>query len=96
MNLRQKAKNYKRMYERYAPKKPYPVVFKSERELNHYKPNVSINMAETYYAEYAPELVKYYAVSDILAAIRPIITEKLKEKRDIYTGNIIYSVDIWI
>lgn len=96
MNLRQKAKHYKMLYESYSPKKPYPVIYKSERGLKHYKQNVTINMVEQHYAEYAPELVKYYVASDILAAMRPIITENIKEERDKYTGNIIYSVDVWL
>lgn len=97
MNLRQKAKRFKKLYEESLPKKPYPVIYKSERGLKHYKQSTSfISIANEDYTEYAPDLVNHYAVTELLDGIRPIITKNIKEERDRYTGNIIYSVDIWI
>ena len=57
MNLRQKAKHFKKLYEDALPKKPYPVIYETQRA-QHYRIRHAIDYREIAYVESSPTLLK--------------------------------------
>ena len=95
MNLRQKAKHFKKLYESGLPKKPYPIIHETH-ESRHYKVQFAAHEVEIACAQSDTSLYKTMVVNGILEELRPIIRENLKQERDFYIGKIIYSLDIWV
>lgn len=95
MNLRQKAKRYKKLYEDILPKKPYPVVY-VERGAKHYKARTFAHERELAYAEIEPQVLKSNIEIAILRELKPFIWDNLKKEEDQYTGETIYTLDVWM
>lgn len=97
MNLRQKAKRFKKLYEEIIPKKPYPVVYKTTLP-KHYRIQKSIDARDLYNSQDNLQLLKTIIANGILQELRPLIVNNLKVERergeyfDIYR----YSLDIWM
>jgi hypothetical protein len=94
MNLRQKAKHFKKLYEDALPKKPYPVIHETHRA-KHYKAYHMVDKREIDYAP-SPQLLQTQIENSILRELRPIIRDNLKAEKDLYTNKIIYSLDVWM
>lgn len=94
MNLRQKAKRFKKLYEDALPKKPYPVTYEKHRA-KHYRVRHMVDKREI---DYAPslQLLQTQIENSILRELRPLIRDNLIEEKDLYTNKIIYSLDIWM
>lgn len=88
MNLRQKAKRFKRLYEQGLLKKPYPVEFRYV-DLQHYKTQT--------FVERWDDIPMYRIEDKLIQNIRDILKDniKLEEDTDIYDRKI-YSLDIWM
>lgn len=95
MNLRQKAKRYKKLYEDILPKKPYPVVY-VERAEKHYRVCREVSERELAYADVNPQRIRNSIENSIIRELRPYIWNNLKTEKDSYTGAIIYSLDVWM
>lgn len=95
MNLRQKAKHFKKLYEEGLPKKPYPVI-RETYSVKHRRVRVAIDKIETVYGEQRPQMLQSHIENEILKAIRPIIWDNLIAEQDPYTGKIIYTLDLWM
>ena len=94
MNLRQKAKHFKKLYEDALPKKPYPVIYET-RGAKHYRVRNMMDEREIAYAPLEPQLLKTHIENAILRELRPLIWDNLKAEKDLYTDKIIYSLDVW-
>lgn len=94
MNLRQKAKRFKKLYEDALPKKPYPVIYESHRA-KHYRVRHMIDKREIAYAP-SPQLLQTQIENSILRELRPLIRDNLIAEKDLYTNKIIYSLDFWM
>lgn len=94
MNLRQKAKHFKKLYEDALPKKPYPVIYGSCRA-KHYRVQRMIDKREIAYAP-SPQLLQTQIENSILRELRPLIRDNLIAEKDLYTNKIIYSLDVWV
>ena len=92
MNARQKAKHFKRLYEEALPKKPYPVVYKTQLP-EHYRILQTIDERDVY--DGIPQLLKTYIENKILGELRPLISEHIKTERDLRTDKYRYWLDIW-
>jgi len=95
MNLRQKAKHFKKLYEDALPKKPYPVVY-STHGVKHYRICDTIDEEDIAYAQQTPQLLKLHIENGILRGLRPVIWDNLKVEKDSHTNKFIYSVDVWM
>ena len=95
MNLRQKAKHFKKLYEDVLPTKPYPVIYET-RGTKHYRVCNMVDEKDIAYAQQTPQLLKTHIENGILRELRPIIWDNLKAEKDLYTDKIIYSLDVWI
>ena len=94
MNTRQKAKYWKRLYEKTLPKKPYPVVYQTISP-KHYRVQHLMDARDVFYAP-SPEMLKSHIENGILRELRPLIWDNLKAERDLYAEKYIYTLDIWI
>ena len=92
MNLRQKAKHFKRLYEEGLPKKPYPVIHETH-SAKHYKAHYMIDEREIACSE-QPELLESEIVNSIIRELRPAIQDRLKAEKDPYSNKVIYSLDV--
>ena len=95
MNARQKAKHFKRLYEKTLPMKPYPIVFETHSE-KHFRANFMLDTRDVVYGQENPTLLKQHIENKILQEIRPIVWDNLKAEKDKYTSNVIYTLDIYI
>lgn len=95
MNLRQKAKHFKKLYEDALPKKPYPVIHETHSG-KHYKVRSMFDERDIAYAQQTPQLLKTHIENGILRELRPVIWDHLKAEKDLRTGKIIYSLDVWM
>jgi len=95
MNLRQKAKHFKKLYEDALPTKPYPVIYET-RGAKHYRVHNMVDERDIAYAQQTPQLLKTHIENGILRELRPIIWDNLKTEKDLYTDKIIYSLDVWM
>ena len=95
MNARQKAKHFKRLYEISLPKKPCPIVFKTHNA-KHFRASFMLDVRDVVYGQENPTLLKQHIENRILQEIRPIVWDNLKAEKDIYTSNVIYTLDFWI
>lgn len=95
MNLRQKAKRFKKLYEESLPKKPYPVVH-STTSLKHYKVQQSIDSRDILYIQDDLQIMKSVIENRILQELRPLIFDNLIVEHDLYTDTYRYSLDIWM
>lgn len=96
MNLRQKAKRFKRLYENELfLKKPYPVKYEMHNA-KHYRVQFATHEAEILCAQQELNLYETQVVNGILNELRPIVRDNLKTERDLYIGKFIYSLDIWV
>lgn len=96
MNLRQKAKHFKRLYEEALPKRPYPVVIKTLHP-KHYKIQKSI--AKENYTFYGPEMFDHLRdciINDITRQLKPIVSDHVKTQENKDMNTIEYSMDIWV
>lgn len=94
MNLRQKAKHFKKLYEYALPKKPYPVIYETHRA-KHYRIRHMVDKSEIAYAP-SSQLFQTHIENNILRELRPLIRDNLIEEKDLYTNKIIYSLDVWM
>lgn len=94
MNLRQKAKRFKKLYEDALPKKPYPVIYETHRA-KHYRIRHMVDKSEIAYAP-SSQLLQTQIENGILRELRPVIRDNLKAEKDLYTDKIIYSLDVWM
>ena len=95
MNARQKAKHFKKLYEDALPKKPYPVIYETH-SATHYRVCNMVDERDIVYAQQTPQLLKTHIENGILREMRPLIWERLKAEKDIYSDKVIYSLDFWI
>ena len=95
MNLRQKAKRFKRLYEEKI-RQPYPVVFKTTKELKHYNVCRILTEDEFFNMRRTSDLLVARIENDILNELKPIIKENIKQETDFYTGQLKYTVNIWL
>lgn len=95
MNLRQKAKRFKRLYEESLPKKPYPVVYKTTLP-KHYRVQQFIDVRDIYNSQENPQLLKTIIENRILQELRPLIWDNLRVEKDEYIDKYRYSLDIWV
>ena len=93
MNLRQKAKHFKRLYEAKL-KKPYPIIYKTN--LPHYKILQMVDARDIVCTQDDAQLRRTVIENRILQKLRPLIWENLKIEKDLYSGNYKYSLDIWV
>ena len=96
MNLRQKAKHFRRLYEEALPKRPYPVVIKTELPY-HYKIKKSI--AKENYTFYVSEMFDHlrdHIISDMTRQLKPIVSDHVKTQENRDMNTIEYSMDIWV
>lgn len=94
MNVRQKAKHFKKLYEDALPKKPYPVVFKTV-PLRHYRAEQFIDIADIAYLQGNPQLLRTQVENRILQEIRPLIWNNIKSERSSYSNKCRYWLDVW-
>lgn len=94
MNLRQKAKRFKRLYEEMR-RQPY-VVFKTTKELKHYKACKILTEDEFFNMQRTPDLLVARIENDILNELKPVIKENIKQETDFYTGKLKYTLNIWL
>lgn len=94
MNLRQKAKHFKKLYEDALPKKPYPVIHETHRA-KLYRVRKMVDKRDLAYAP-SPQLLQTQIENSILRELRPVIRDNLKAEKDLYTDKIIYSLDVWM
>jgi len=94
MNLRQKAKRFKKLYEDALPKKPYPVIYETHRA-KHYRIRHMVDKREIAYAP-SPQLLQTSVENNILRELRPLIRDSLIAEEDLFTNKIIYSLDVWM
>ena len=95
MNLRQKAKRFKKLYENTLPKKPYPVIYEACSE-KHYKVCCMVDKRDIVDSPQAHQSLKTHVENGILRDLKPIIWDNLKAEEDLYTDKIIYSLDVWM
>ncbi len=95
MNLRQKAKHFKRLYEEALPKKPYPVVYKTILP-KHYRISQLMDARDIAYAQDSPQLLKTHIENRMLQELRPLIWDNLKTEKDLYSDKYEYYLDIWV
>lgn len=95
MNLRQKAKHFKRLYEESLPQKPYPVVIKTILP-KHHRVQLLMDIRDIAYLQDNPQLLKTHIENRILQELRPLIWDNLITEQDTYTCKYRYSLDIWI
>ena len=93
MNLRQKAKHFKRLYEESLPQKPYPVVIKTILP-KQYRVQLLMDIRDIIYLQDNPQLLKTHIENRILQELRPLIWDNLITEQDIYKYR--YSLDIWM
>ena len=94
MNLRQKAKHFKKLYEDALPKKPYPVIYETHRA-KHYRIRHMVDKSEIAYAP-SSQLLQTQIENGILRELRPLIRDSLIAEEDLFTNKIIYSLDVWM
>jgi hypothetical protein len=95
MNLRQKAKHFKKLYEEGLPKKPYPVIH-TANDLKHYKAQYIINERDLVQMQQQSVLYETEMVNSMLRQLKPIVRSNIKAEKDLYTDKVIYSLDIWM
>lgn len=95
MNLRQKAKRFKKLYEEGLPKKPYPVVHQTMLP-RHYRAQLAVDMCDVNEMQTDPELLRIYIENKMLEELRPIIRDNIKTEENRYTNKYICSLDIWM
>lgn len=95
MNLRQKAKRFKRLYEDALPRKPYPVVIKTAHN-KHFRARYTLDHADMKYALDNPVLLKTHIENRILNELRPIIWDNLIVEKDEKTDKYIYTLDVFM
>lgn len=95
MNLRQKAKLFKKLYENGLPKKPYPVVYASKMP-RHFRIEQFVDMTDISCAQDNTQMLKTHIENKIFQLLKPLIWENLKTEKDFYTGKMMYRLDIWI
>ena len=96
MNLRQKAKHFKRLYEEALPKRPYPVVIKTWQP-KHYK--VTKSIAKENHTFYGPEMFDHlrdHIISDMTRQLKTIVSDHVKTQENRDMNTIEYSMDIWV
>ncbi len=94
MNARQKAKKFKRLYEKALPKKPYPVMYKTLLP-KHYRISQMIDARDIADSPDTPQLLKIHIENKILQELRPLIWDNLKTEKDSYSDKYKYWLDIW-
>lgn len=96
MNLRQKAKRFKRLYEEALPRKPYPVVIKTAHN-KHFRARYTLDRTDNMrYALDNPVLFKTHIENRILNELRPIIWDNLITEIDEKADKYIYTLDVFM
>ena len=95
MNLRQKAKRFKRLYEMGLPRKPYPFEIKTSYT-KHYRARYMLDHADMKYWMDNPVLLKTHIENRILNELRPIIWDNLIAEKDEKTDKCIYTLDVFM
>lgn len=96
MNARQKAKHYKRLYERCKATVPIHIV--DESKLNHIKAKHMIpkDYLISCCMHDGVEAVRGEIVNNLMYQLKPYIQESMMCETDEYTGNNVYTADIWL
>lgn len=92
MNLRQKAKRFKKLYEESLPKKPYPVVYKTISP-KHYRVQQIIDTRDMLDN---PQLMKTLIKNRILQELSPLIWDNIIIEKYEHIDKYRYSLDIWM
>ena len=94
MNARQKAKHWKRLYEEKLPKKPYPIMYQSIGEYQHYKAHYSMprNNMSFFNADDLEEVV----CRQLLSQLKPLVKKKMERFEDPEMGSVWYDLDIYM
>lgn len=95
MNLRQKAKRFKRLYEMGLPKKPYPIVIKTSHT-KHFRARYMLDHTDMRYGIDDPVLLKTHIENRILNELRPIIWDNLITEIDEEADKYIYTLDVFM
>lgn len=95
MNLRQKAKRFKKLYEESLPKKPYPIVYKNI-PLKHYRIQQLIARNDIHSLQTDQQLMKTLIENRILQKLRPLISDNLIVEKDYYRDSYRCTLDIWM
>lgn len=95
MNLRQKAKHFKKLYEQGLPKKPYPVIYQTHN-IKHYKAQFPMKNNDAIYMQNNPSLLKTHIENRMLQELRPLVWDNLKAETDLYSNKVIYTLDVWM
>ncbi len=93
MNLRQKAKHFKRLYEQTLPKTH--LVAAHVISPKHYSITQMIEAKDIDYLRDNPQL-KTHIENRILQELRPLLWDNLTTERDMYSGKYRYQLDIWL
>ena len=95
MNTRQKAKHYKRLFEetKLLPNPKVTVTLPKHYKAQHMEYR---GYADSFYTQGFGKILEESEIDILLSQIRPFIKQNAKVERDKYTGNYIYTVDIWL
>lgn len=94
MNLRQKAKHYKRLYEQTLPKSD--LVKTHVMFPKYYRITQLIETRDINYLKDNPQMLKTHIENRILQELRPLLWNNLKTERDMYSDRYRYTLDIWL
>lgn len=90
MNLRQKAKHFKRLYEQ---KKPFPVVYEYVQPI-HYKAVYS-ELGDVNTIAYS-ELHRQNALRHLISQAQDVLKDSMIENYDAELDRTVYTLDIWL
>ena len=96
MNLRQKAKRFKRLYEETLRKHTECHVVHEHILPKHYKAQLLISQRDIIDFQDNPQLLKTYAINRILQELEPLVSDHIVTERDSYMDGYRCTLDIWI
>jgi hypothetical protein len=97
MNARQKAKHYKKLYERLLPREPYIINTYDSVPMEHHKIACLVSMSKIAHdLQDKPLLLKTLIENRILHNLKPLIWDHLRIEKDLYTDAYKYQLDIWL
>lgn len=92
MNLRQKSKHYKQLYESLLHSEPRNVHIVYE-QLEHYRVDVRMNKEEMCFNN--TDYIDGYYKNLLISKVIPILKNKIIIEDDIFLNSYNYSVDFW-
>lgn len=94
MNLRQKSKRYKQLYESLLYSKPCNNVHIIHEQLNHYKANIRMDKEEMYFNN--TDYIEEYYKDELISKVMPILKNKIIVEDDNFLNSYSYSIDFWM